>query len=69
MGSLSYNNQIRRRRNYEKDFAIILSLTFLFQVIIPVPETTTVVSDSKAPDYDIWMADTLIQGLNGEESL
>ncbi|MDO4337992.1 MAG: Ig-like domain-containing protein [Eubacteriales bacterium] len=48
--------------------AFILSLILLFQVIIPVSAKTTVVSDS-APDYDIWMSDTLIQGLNGAGGL
>lgn len=49
----------------KKVLAFILSLTLLLQVIIPVEAATTVVSNSKAPDYDIWMADTLIQGLEG----
>ena len=50
-------------------FTFILSLALLFQAVIPVSAETTVISDSKAPDYDIWMADTLIQGLNGSGGL
>lgn len=47
----------------KKILAFILTLILLFQAMLPVSAATTVVSDSKAPDYDVWMADALIQGM------
>lgn len=37
----------------------------LLQCASPVCAATTVVSASKAPDYNIWMADSLIYGIDG----
>lgn len=48
--------------------ATIISVMLLLQFTVPVFATTTVVSTSKTPDYDIWMADSLINGVDGAGS-
>lgn len=53
----------------KKIFVWIFMLIIVWQAIIPVSASTTIVSEIKAPDYDVWMAESLIQGVNGNGGL
>lgn len=53
----------------KKILSLFLVLIIVYQSILSVSASSTVVSNAKAPDYDIWMAETLIQGLKGKGGL
>lgn len=49
----------------KKLLAVFITIVMIIQISIPISAATVVLND-KAPDYDIWMADALIDGLDGD---
>ena len=49
----------------KKIVSVLLAFVLLFQITVPV-SAATVVSKDKAPNYDIWLANSFLNGLDNK---